>query len=183
MNTLLKQYKETIAPKLQEELKVTNPMAVPTLTKIVVNMGVKDAVGDKKRVERMAIVLGQITGQKPRVAKAKKSIAAFKLREGDPIGVMVTLRGQRMYEFLERLITVVLPRMKDFRGVSDTSFDKEGNYSLGFTEYSVFPEIDIATVDKIQGVQMNIVTTAQNKEQAYALLKAFGMPFVKPAAK
>lgn len=179
MNAFQEQYNKTIAPALQEELKITNKMAVPHLTKIVVNMGIKDAVGDKKRVERMAGVLGQITGQKPRVARAKKSIASFKLREGDPIGVVVTLRGHRMYEFLEKLVTVVLPRMKDFRGVSDQSFDKEGNYSLGFTEYSVFPEIDIATVDKVQGIQMNMVSTAENKEQAYALLKAFGMPFVK----
>ncbi len=181
MNALHEEYNKTIAPKLKEELNISNVMAVPHLTKIVVNMGIKDAVGDKKRVEKMVEVLGQITGQKPRVARAKKSIASFKLREGDAIGVVVTLRGKRMYEFLEKLIYVVLPRIRDFRGVSDTSFDKEGNYSLGFTEYSVFPEIDIATVERVQGIQVNMVTTAENKEQAYVLLKAFGMPFVKTA--
>lgn len=179
MNGLQEQYKTTIAPKLKDELHVKNTMAVPLLSKIVVNMGIKDAVGNKKTVEAMGNVLGQITGQKPKVARAKKSIAAFKLREGDPIGVVVTLRGKRMYEFMEKIINVVLPRMKDFHGVSDTNFDGQGNYSIGFTEYSVFPEIDIATVERIQGMQVNIVTTAKNREQAYALLKALGMPFVK----
>lgn len=179
MTTLQEHYKTTLASKLKTDLNVSNTMAVPKLEKIVVNMGIKDAVGNKKTVEAMGQVLGQITGQKPRVAKAKKSIASFKLREGDPIGVMVTLRGQRMYEFLEKLINVVLPRMKDFRGVNDKSFDGQGNYSLGLTEYSVFPEIDIATVERIQGLQINIVTSATDNTQAYELLKAFGVPFVK----
>jgi large subunit ribosomal protein L5 len=179
MNALQEAYKTTIAQQLKQELQLKNPMAVPAITKIVVNMGVKDAVADKKNIEKMSVALGQITGQKPKVARAKKSIASFKLREGDPIGLVVTLRGQRMYEFLERLITVVLPRLKVFRGVSDTGFDGQGNYSLGFTEYAVFPEIDLATVERVQGVQMNIVTTATNNKDAYALLKALGMPFVK----
>lgn len=183
MNALHEHYKKTIAPKLQQDLNIENTMAVPALKKIVVNMGIKDAVGNKKTVEQMATVLGQITGQKPKIARAKKSIASFKLREGDAIGVVVTLRGARMYEFLEKIIYVVLPRMKDFRGVNKTSFDGQGNYSLGFTEYSVFPEIDIATVERIQGLQVNMVTSAKTNEQAYALLEAFGMPFEKGGAK
>jgi large subunit ribosomal protein L5 len=183
MNALQENYKKTIAPQIQTELGLKNTMAVPMVTKIVINMGVKDAVADKKNIERMQSAMGIITGQKPRVARAKKSIATFKLREGDPIGLVVTLRGRRMYEFLERLINVVLPRLKDFRGISDKSFDGVGNYSLGFTEYSVFPEIDLATVERVQGMQINIVTSAQDDKQGYALLKALGMPFVKGEKK
>lgn len=179
MNALHQAYKEEIAPKLKNELKVSNTMAVPSLVKIVVNMGVKDAVADKKNIERMSIALGQITGQKPKVARAKKSIASFKLREGDPIGLVVTLRGKRMYEFYEKLVNVVLPRLKDFHGVSDKSFDGQGNYSLGFTEYAVFPEIDPSSVDRVQGMQINIVTNASENEQARVLLTALGMPFMK----
>jgi large subunit ribosomal protein L5 len=179
MNALHEHYKKTIAPKVQTELKLKNSMAVPSLTKIVINMGVKDAVADKKNIERMSAALGQITGQKPKITRAKKSIATFKLREGDAIGLVVTLRGKRMYEFFEKLIYVVLPRMKDFRGVNDKSFDGQGNYSLGFTEYAVFPEIDISTVERIQGVQVNIVTSASDNQSAYVLLKALGVPFVK----
>lgn len=179
MNALQQSYKEQIAPKLQSELKVTNTMAVPSLVKIVVNMGVKDAVADKKNIERMATALGQITGQKAKVARAKKSIASFKLREGDPIGLVVTLRGKRMYEFYEKLVNVVLPRLKDFHGVRGDSFDGQGNYSLGFIEYSVFPEIDPSAVEKVQGLQINIVTTARDNTQAKALLTALGMPFMK----
>jgi len=179
MTQLQQAYKEQIAPKLKTELKAPNIMAVPSLVKIVVNMGVKDAVADKKNIERMAQALSQITGQKPKIARAKKSIASFKLREGDPIGLVVTLRGKRMYEFYEKLVHVVLPRLKDFHGVSNDSFDGQGNYSLGFTEYAVFPEIDPATVERAQGLQINIVTTAKDDEQAKALLAALGMPFAK----
>jgi large subunit ribosomal protein L5 len=179
MNAVHEQYKKTVAPKLKTELKVKNTMAVPALVKIVVNMGVKDAVSDKKNIERMGIALGQITGQKPKVARAKKSVATFKLREGDPIGLVVTLRGKRMYEFFEKLVNVVLPRLKDFRGVSDKSFDGQGNYSLGFVEYSVFPEIDQSTVERVQGVQINIVTSSRDDTHAYTLLKELGVPFVK----
>lgn len=179
MNPLQQAYKEQIAPKLKTELKVTNTMAVPSLVKIVVNMGVKDAVADKKNIERMGQALGQITGQKAKVSRAKKSIASFKLREGDPIGLVVTLRGKRMYEFYEKLVNVVLPRLRDFHGVRNDSFDGQGNYSLGFVEYAVFPEIDPSAVDKVQGLQINIVTTAHDTEQAKALLMALGMPFMK----
>lgn len=179
MTQLQTKYNNELVKQLQNELNIDNVMAAPKLTKIVLNMGVKDAVGDKKLVEKMAVVMGQIAGQKPRIAKAKKSIATFKLREGDPIGVSVTLRGKRMYAFMEKLISIVLPRIKDFRGVKSTSFDGRGNYALGFREYAVFPEIDLANVDKMQGLEIIIVTSANKDEEAFALLKAFGMPFQK----
>lgn len=179
MTNIQEKYKKEIIGALQKELKIKNSMAVPKLQKIVINMGIKDAVGDKKLVERMGIVVGQISGQKPRVARAKKSIATFKLRQGDPIGVVVTLRGKRMYEFLNRLITVVLPRIKDFRGVSGNSFDGRGNYALGFSEYAVFPEIDPGSVERLQGFEIIFVTSAKNDEEGRALLKALGIPFKK----
>lgn len=179
MDTLQTQYKETVTKDLQNSLQVKNVMAVPHLEKIVINMGVKDAVGDKKSVEKMAGVLGQITGQKARINRARKSIATFKLREGDPIGVMVTLRGARMYEFLEKLIKVVMPRLKDFRGVSNTSFDGRGNYALGLSEYAVFPEIDPATVERMQGLEIIMVTSAPDNKSAHLLLEKLGVPFQK----
>ena len=179
MVDLHKKYNEEIIANLEKQLNITNIMAVPRLQKIVVNMGIKDATSDKKLVEKMANVLGQITGQKPKIARAKKSIATFKLRQGDPIGVTVTLRGKRMYEFLERLINIVLPRIKDFRGVSRSSFDGRGNYALGFPEYAVFPEIDPNTVDRMQGLEMIFVTTGKDNTEGMALLEAFGMPFQK----
>ena len=168
-----------IGKELQQKLGTKNVMAVPKLTRIVVNMGVKDAVSDKKNMERALKIIATITGQKPKTTKAKKSIAGFKLREGEPIGAMVTLRGKRMYLFLDKLISIVLPRIKDFRGVRRTSFDDQGNYSLGFPEYSVFPEIDPGSVEKIQGLEVVMVTTARNKEEGVALLTALGMPFTK----
>ena len=180
---LQSQYTTTITKQLQEALKLKNPMAVPALTKIVVNMGVKDAISDKKTVEKMAVVLGQITGQKAKINKAKKSIATFKLREGDPIGVMVTLRGARMYEFFEKLVKVVMPRLRDFRGVSNTSFDGRGNYALGLTEYAVFPEIDPATVDRLQGLEIIMVTSAEDNAGAHLLLEKLGVPFQKEKKK
>lgn len=180
---LQEQYTKTIQPKLQETLKINNPMATPRLTKIVVNMGVRDAVADKKNIERATQVMATITGQKPRIAKARKSIASFKLREGDPIGVMVTLRGKRMYDFFEKLINVTLPRLKDFHGVRRTSFDGQGNYTLGFSEYAVFPEIDPASVERVQGLEMVIVTSAKTNEEGLALLEALGMPFEKEEQK
>lgn len=183
MDSLQERYSKTIKPELQKTLKIENPMATPRLEKIVVNMGVKDAVSDKKNIERATQVMGTITGQKPRVAKAKKSIASFKLREGDPIGVAVTLRGKRMYDFLEKLINVVLPRLKDFHGVRRTSFDGQGNYTLGFAEYAVFPEIDPSSVERVQGFEIVMVTSATNNEQGLALLEALGMPFVKEEQK
>ncbi len=183
MTELHKHYKEEVVKKLQEELKIKNPMAVPALKKIVVNIGVRNAVADKKNVEIALQVLTQIAGQKPKITTAKKSIASFKLREGDKIGVMVTLRGNRMYEFYTKLVNVVLPRIKDFRGVKSTSFDTKGNYTLGLSEYSVFPEIDPGKVEKVQGLEICIATTATTKEDAYAMLKALGMPFVKEITK
>lgn len=179
MENLQSHYQKTIAPTLQKKLSLDNPMAVPHLVKIVVNMGVKDAVGDKKLMEKMSGVLAQITGQKPKVTKAKKSIATFKLREGDPIGLVATLRGRRMYEFFDKIVKVVLPRMKDFHGVSRQSLDGSGNYALGLREYVVFPEIDLGTVDKMQGLEIIIVTSAKNDTEGILLLENLGIPFVK----
>ena len=180
--SLQERYKTTIAKQLQEKLGIKNPMALPRLSKIVVNMGVKDAVADKKNIEKMSVALTQITGQKPRVARAKKAIASFKLREGDAIGVVVTLRGKRMYNFFDKIVRIVLPRIKDFRGVKRTSFDGQGNYTLGLYEYSVFPEIDPASVERLQGMEIVIVTTARTNEEGFALLEALGMPFAKEGA-
>lgn len=179
MDTLRTQFTTTISKDLQKELQVKNPMAVPSLSKIVVNMGVKDAISDKKSIEKMAGVLSQITGQKAKINKAKKSIATFKLREGDPIGVMVTLRGARMYDFFEKLVKVVMPRLRDFRGVSNKSFDGRGNYALGLSEYAVFPEIDPASVERLQGLEIILVTSAEDDKSAHLLLKKLGVPFQK----
>lgn len=179
MSTLQQQYTTEIAKTLKNTLGIDNPMAIPSLSKVVVNMGVKNATADKKNMESAKVALTQIVGQKPRVNKAKKSISSFKLREGDEIGLMVTLRGKRMYDFLEKLIAVTLPRLRDFRGVKKNSFDGRGNYTLGFSEHTVFPEIDPGKVDKIHGLEIVIVTTAKNDEQGLALLEALGMPFVK----
>lgn len=179
MNNLQEKFKKEIAGILQKELSLSNVMAVPALSKIVVNMGVKDAIADKKNIEKAAVIMSQITGQKPKWASAKKSISAFKLREGDKIGLVVTLRGKRMYDFFERLISVVMPRFRDFHGVRRTSFDGNGNYTLGFTESTVFPEIDPGKIDKIQGFEITIATTASDDKKGFALLKALGMPFAK----
>jgi large subunit ribosomal protein L5 len=179
MENLQTRYNKTIKTELQQKLGVKNPMATPKLTKIVVNMGVRDAVADKKNIERAGKAMEQITGQKAKVAKAKKSIASFKLRQGEPIGVVVTLRGKRMYDFYEKLISIVFPRLKDFHGISRTSFDGRGNYAIGFTEYAVFPEIDPATVERVQGLEVNVVTSATNNNDALALLEALGTPFQK----
>ena len=179
MNSLQTRFKKEIAGVLQKDLKLKNVMAVPTLSKIVVNMGVKDAIADKKNLEKASAILSQVTGQKPKWAKAKKSISSFKLREGDKIGLVVTLRGRKMYDFYERLISIVMPRFRDFHGVKKTSFDGNGNYTLGFTESTVFPEIDPGKIDKIQGFEVSIVTTATDDKSGFALLKALGMPFTK----
>jgi large subunit ribosomal protein L5 len=179
MDNLRTRFKKEISGILQKELALKNAMAVPALSKIVVNMGVKDAVADKKNLEKASVILAQVTGQKPKWASAKKSISSFKLREGDKIGLVVTLRGQKMYDFFERLISIVMPRFRDFHGVRKTSFDGKGNYSLGFTESTVFPEIDPGKIDKIQGFEVTIVTTAKDDKSGFALLKALGMPFVK----
>jgi large subunit ribosomal protein L5 len=160
-----------------KELELANPMAVPRLHKIIVNMGVGEATQNAKILDPAVNELGQITGQKPVVTRAKKSIAAFKVRQGQSIGAMVTLRGDRMYEFLDRLVNIVLPRVRDFRGVSTKSFDGRGNYTLGLHDQLIFPEIDYAKVDKLKGMNVTIVTTAQNDNQARSLLKHMGMPF------
>jgi len=170
-------FEKEVAPALLKELELENPMSVPRLHKIVVNVGVGEATQNAKILDPAVNELGQITGQKPVVTRAKKSIAAFKVRQGQSIGAMVTLRGDRMYEFLDRLVNIVLPRVRDFRGVSTKSFDGRGNYTLGLHDQLIFPEIDYAKVDKLKGMNVTIVTTAQNDNQARSLLKHMGMPF------
>ncbi len=177
MARLKEKYNKEIAPAIAKEFGIVNPMAVPKITKIVVNMGVGEAIANAKVLDVAVEELKSITGQKPVVTKAKKSIASFKLREGMSIGAMVTLRGERMYEFLDRLISVAIPRIRDFRGVSPKAFDGRGNYTLGVREQLIFPEIDFNKVDKTRGMNISIITTAKNDEQSRALLKAFGMPF------
>ncbi|HEX2640104.1 MAG TPA: 50S ribosomal protein L5 [Pyrinomonadaceae bacterium] len=170
-------YKTEVVPALMKEFELKNVMAVPRLEKVVINMGMGEATQNAKVLDPAVAELTQITGQKPIVTKAKKSIAAFKVREGMPIGAMVTLRGDRMYEFLDRLISVALPRVRDFRGVSGKAFDGRGNYTLGVREQLIFPEIDFNKVDKTRGMNISIVTTAKTDDQARSLLKALGMPF------
>ena len=170
-------FEKEVSQTLMKELDAKNPMAVPRLHKIVVNMGVGEATQNAKLIDPAVNELGQITGQKPVVTRAKKSIAAFKVREGMPIGAMVTLRGDRMYEFFDRLVSIVLPRVRDFRGVSTKSFDGRGNYTLGLHDQLIFPEIDYAKVDKLKGMNVTIVTTARSDDQARSLLKHLGMPF------
>ena len=178
-NQLQEKYKSEIIKNLQEELGIKNPNAVPQLIKIIINMGVKDALSDKKNIEREAEVMSQISGQKPKITKAKKAISTFKLREGDQIGLVVTLRGKRMFDFYQKLTNIVFPRFRDFHGVKKESFDGHGNFTLGFSETTVFPEIDPSKVDRIQGLEISIITNARNNERGYALLKALGMPFKK----
>ena len=170
-------FQKEVAPTLMKEFDLKNPMAVPHLHKIVVNMGVGEATQNAKILDPAVNELGQITGQKPVVTRAKKSIAAFKVREGQAIGAMVTLRGDRMYEFFDRLVNVVLPRVRDFKGVSTKSFDGRGNYTLGLHDQLIFPEIDYAKVDKQKGMNVTIVTTAGSDDQSRALLRHLGMPF------
>jgi large subunit ribosomal protein L5 len=174
---LKEKYHVEIKQSLLKELGLENAMAVPKLEKIVINMGLGEATQNVKIMDPLLADLGSIAGQKPVITKAKKSIAAFKLREGMPIGGMVTLRGDKMYEFLDRLISVALPRVRDFRGVSSKSFDGRGNYTLGLRDQLIFPEIDYAKVDKIKGMNVTIVTTAKDDNGARELLKGFGMPF------
>jgi len=170
-------FRKEVAPTLMKEFDLKNPNGVPHLHKIVVNMGVGEATQNAKVLDPAVNELGQITGQKPVVTLAKKSIAAFKVRAGQSIGAMVTLRGDRMYEFFDRLVNVVLPRVRDFRGVSTKSFDGRGNYTLGLHDQLIFPEIDYAKVDKMKGMNVTIVTTARNDDQARSLLRHLGMPF------
>jgi large subunit ribosomal protein L5 len=174
-------YEERIKAAMTEQFGYKNPMQVPKIEKIVINMGVGEATQDKKKVETAANEMMAIAGQKPVVTRAKKSIAQFKLREGMPIGCKVTLRRERMYEFLDRLVTVALPRVKDFRGVNPKSFDGRGNYAMGLKEQIIFPEVPYDKIDKIRGMDIIITTTADTDEEARALLRHFGMPFVGDA--
>ena len=172
-------YHKEIMPKLSEELKFTNTHRVPRVAKIVLNIGLGEAMDDKKVLEIMSQQLALITGQKPLVTKSRRAIAVFKLRAGAPIGLKVTLRGARMWAFLEKLIGIVFPRVRDFRGVSANGFDRDGNLNLGFSEITVFPEVNYETLDKVRGVEVTIVTSAQTKDEGKALLTALGMPFEK----
>ena len=176
---LKQQYLDTIRGKMQDQFGYTNPMMMPQLDKVVINIGVGDAVNDRKAVENAATDLERIAGQKPVITNARKSIAGFKLREGMAIGVKVTLRKARMYEFLDRLVTIALPRVRDFRGLSPKSFDGRGNYAMGLKEHIVFPEIDYDKVDKIRGMDIVVCTTAPNDDEARALLTEFNFPFRK----
>ncbi|MCS7012974.1 MAG: 50S ribosomal protein L5 [Chloroherpetonaceae bacterium] len=176
---LLVKYRQEVVRRLMEQFKYKNVMMVPRLEKICINMGIGEAAQDPKLLDTAAKELALITGQKPEIRKARKSIANFKLREGQPIGCRVTLRRARMYEFMDRLISLAIPRIRDFRGVSDSSFDGRGNYTLGIKEQIIFPEIDIDKVTKINGMDITFVTTAKTDEEAYALLKELGMPFRK----
>ena len=177
MARLLDQYNQTIAPALAAKYSLKNKMAIPKLEKIVINMGVGRATQDKALMEVALDSLGRISGQKPLITKAKTSVASFKLREGNEIGCKVTLRGRRMYEFLDRLVSIALPRIRDFRGVNPNSFDGHGNYTLGLAEQVVFPEIDADRLQHTQGMDITVVTSTDNDEQARELLRAFGMPF------
>lgn len=170
-------FNDTITPKLKEQFGYTSPMQVPRISKITLNMGVSEAVADKKVIEHAVSDLTKISGQKPVVTKTRKSIAGFKIREDYPIGCMVTLRGQRMYEFLDRLISVALPRVRDFRGISGRAFDGRGNYNVGVKEQIIFPEIEYDKIDALRGMNISITTTAKTDEEAKALLTAFGFPF------
>lgn len=170
-------YQDTIVPKLQEQFSYTNIHQVPKVTKITVNRGLGEASQNAKALESSLNELAIITGQKPVVTRAKKAIAGFKLRQGMPVGVMVTLRSERMYAFLDRLISLALPRIRDFRGISPRSFDGRGNYSLGIREQLIFPEIDYDSIDQVRGMDISIITTANTDEEGRALLKEMGMPF------
>lgn len=177
MATLKDRYRNEIAPRLREELGLKNAMQVPRLTKITLNMGVGEAVGDKKVMENALADMSRIAGQKPVVTLARKSIAGFKIRDGWPIGCKVTLRRERMYEFLERLIGIAIPRIRDFRGISAKSFDGRGNFAMGVSEQIIFPEINYDEVDTLRGMDITITTTARTDDQGRALLRAFNFPF------
>ncbi|HCS27546.1 MAG TPA: 50S ribosomal protein L5 [Spongiibacteraceae bacterium] len=177
MANLKEVYETELRSKLKEELGLANVMEVPRITKITLNMGVGEAVGDKKVLDAAVADLQRISGQKPVVTKARKSIAGFKIRDGWPIGTKVTLRGERMYDFLERLVSIAIPRIRDFRGVSPKSFDGRGNFAMGVTEQIIFPEIEYDKVDKLRGLDITITTTARTNDEGRALLKAFNFPF------
>ncbi len=179
MARLKDHYRKNITKKMTEQFGYKNPYEVPSLVKVVINMGVGAAKENPKLIDTAVNELGQITGQKPVIKKAKKSISTFKLREGTPIGVMVTLRGDMMYEFIDRLVNIALPRVRDFKGISSTGFDKRGNYTLGLTEQTVFPEISYDKIDKVKGMNITFVTTAKTDKESKAMLEWFGLPFNK----
>ena len=182
MNRLKEKYQKQVLPQLKKELKLGSDMAVPQIKKVIVNMGVTDPKEPRARWQIMDNIIDQfkvITGQKPNITLARKAIAGFTLREGDPVGAMVTLRGQRMWEFLDKLISITLPRVKDFQGISRDAFDGQGNYSLGLEEQIVFPEIDYDLIDQIRGLQVTIITDTNDNQQAFKLLELLGMPFAK----
>jgi len=179
MPRLLERYRNEVVPELMKEFGYKNPMQAPQLEKVVINMGVKEGQEDIKILDQIAIELARITGQKPVVTRAKKSISAFKLREGSPIGLKVTLRKARMYEFVDRLFNVAMPRIRDFRGFLDRSFDQRGNFSIGLTEQTIFPEVEYDKIKKTQGMDITFVTTAENKKEGKRLLELLGFPFRK----
>ena len=177
MPNMKERYKEEVVPALREQFSYSNIMQVPKIEKITLNMGVGEAVGDKKQLDNAVADLEKLSGQKPVVTKARKSVAGFKIREGFPIGCKVTLRGERMWDFFDRLVQIAIPRVRDFRGLSPKSFDGRGNYSMGVREQIIFPEIDYDKVDKIRGLDITITTTAESDEEGRALLSAFSFPF------
>ena len=179
MSRLQEQYNNELHGKIMQKLGLTNAMEVPRITKITLNMGVGEAVADKKVLDNALADLEKIAGQKPQITRARKSVATYKIRDGYKIGCMVTLRRERMYEFLDRLVNIAIPRTRDFRGLNPKSFDRQGNYSLGVTEQIVFPEIDYDHIDAIRGMDITITTTARNQEEGRALLEAFNFPFKK----
>ncbi len=177
MSRLREKYQKEVLPALQKEFGYTNVMAIPKVTKVVINMGLGEATSNAKIIDTAADELGKITGQKAVVTRAKKSIAQFKVRQGQPIGTMVTLRGERMYDFLDRLVSIALPRVRDFKGISSKGFDGRGNYTLGLRDQIIFPEIDYMKVDKARGMNVSVVTTARTDEEARKLLQLIGLPF------
>jgi large subunit ribosomal protein L5 len=178
-SNLKTKYQKLVAPQLKAEFDIGNAHAIPALSKIVVNMGTGELLKDKGAKQQLTETVAAITGQKPKVQPARVSVAGFGVREGSPVGLSVTLRGQRMWDFFEKLISIALPRLRDFRGVSRKSFDKHGNYTLGLNEYVIFPEVDLTKLEKVQGMQISIVTTTNSKKQAERLLELLGMPFAE----
>lgn len=179
MHTIEEQYRKTIVPEFMKTHGVKNRMAVPKLSKIVVNCGLGEALADKKVVEKMSAQMAIITGQKPQIMRARKAISSFKVREGDIVGLRVTLRGERMFDFIKRFISIALPRVRDFRGIPVRGFDGHGNYTIGIKEQTMFPELEYDQVDKVRGMELSFVTTAKTDDMGRTLLTLFGMPFVK----
>lgn len=179
MNRLKQKYQQQIIPVLKQELKLANDLAVPRLQKIVINLGIKEGAGDKGVAKKIQQYISLIAGQQAVITTARQAEAAFKIRQNDPIGVKATLRGERMYQFFDKLVTLVLPQVRDFQGVSKASFDGRGNYSLGFSEQLIFPEVDYDTIDQVRGLQLTIVTNTDNDRHALRLLELLGMPFAK----